>query len=71
MFSLPSAALEWGRQFVNGNVSVEPWEVSLLWLLWYVHSAGGVLSIYEDGGAAQVSTHYRCILARVAQLRPP
>ncbi|KAK2141631.1 hypothetical protein LSH36_1064g00049 [Paralvinella palmiformis] len=49
------AAMEWGRQFVHSVITVEPWEVSLLWLLWYVNSAGGVDSIWELEDAAQDS----------------
>jgi len=54
-YTIYRAAMEWGRQFVHSVITVEPWEVSLLWLLWYVNSAGGVDSIWELEDAAQVN----------------
>lgn len=41
------------RAYVNVNVTSEPWEISLLWFLWYVAAAGGPLRIYATTNGGQ------------------
>ncbi len=48
------AAKEFGRAFVNANVSMEPQEVSVLWFIWYVKSSGGSKRIWEVENGGQV-----------------
>ena len=47
-------AKEFGRAFVNANVSMEPPEVSVLWFFWYVKSCGGSKRIWEVENGGQV-----------------
>jgi monoamine oxidase len=35
-------------------VTTEPYEASLLWLLWYVKCAGGSMRIYSTSNGGQV-----------------
>ncbi|XP_025079119.1 amine oxidase [flavin-containing]-like [Pomacea canaliculata] len=46
-------AMEAMREFVNVNVTSEAYEVSLLWLLWYLASAGGPLMMNGTAHGAQ------------------
>ena len=71
------AAKEFGRAFVNANVSMEPGEVSVLWFFWYVRSCGGTKRIWEVenggqdrkivGGSMQVSERIADILKGMCQ----
>ncbi|KAL8608805.1 hypothetical protein ACOMHN_059487 [Nucella lapillus] len=46
-------AMELAVTFVNVNVTAEPYEVSLLWFLWYLASAGGPLRINATTNGGQ------------------
>ena len=48
------AAMKNAVSFVNVNVTSEPYEVSLLWFLWYLASAGGPLRINATSNGGQV-----------------
>ncbi|PVD19101.1 hypothetical protein C0Q70_21660 [Pomacea canaliculata] len=47
------SALETMKAYVNVNVTSEPHEVSLLWFLWYLASAGGPLRIFATSNGGQ------------------
>ncbi|XP_076436051.1 amine oxidase [flavin-containing]-like [Babylonia areolata] len=47
------AAMDNAKTFVNVNVTSEPYEVSLLWFLWYLASAGGPLRINATTNGGQ------------------
>ena len=40
------------------NMTAEPYELSLLWTLWYIKSAGGLYRMNAFDGGAQVCKHY-------------
>ncbi|KAL5005211.1 hypothetical protein ScPMuIL_018667 [Solemya velum] len=42
-----------GSQFVQVNVTSEPYEISALWFLWYVQGAGGPFRIYATSNGGQ------------------
>lgn len=42
------------RQYVNVNVTAEPYEVSLLWVLFYIKLCGGTQRIHASENGAQV-----------------
>lgn len=46
-------AMEYAVTFVNVNVTSEPYEISLLWFLWYLASAGGPLRINATTNGGQ------------------
>ncbi|KAK7090411.1 amine oxidase [flavin-containing]-like [Littorina saxatilis] len=46
-------AMENAKNFINVNVTSEPYEVSLLWFLWYLASAGGPLRINATTNGGQ------------------
>ncbi|CAC5413206.1 MAO [Mytilus coruscus] len=48
-----AAAKAFATCFVQVNVTSEPYEVSLLWLLWYVKCAGGSMRIYSTTNGGQ------------------
>ena len=35
------------------NLTAEPYEISLLWALWYIKAAGGTARMNSTGGGAQ------------------
>ena len=50
------AAMRNAVSFVKVNVTSEPYEVSLLWFLWYLASAGGPLRINATSNGGQVNS---------------
>ena len=55
MMFICRAAKAFATCFVEVNVTSEPYEVSLLWLLWYVKIAGGSMRIYSTSNGGQVT----------------
>lgn len=47
------SAMETATHVVNVNLTSEPYEVSLLWFLWYLASAGGPLRIHSTSNGGQ------------------
>ncbi|KAJ8310803.1 hypothetical protein KUTeg_012668 [Tegillarca granosa] len=47
------AARTFAKSFVEVNVTSEPYEISALWFLWYIKSAGGPLRIYSTTNGGQ------------------
>ncbi|XP_048246549.1 amine oxidase [flavin-containing]-like isoform X2 [Haliotis rufescens] len=47
------AANSFGREFIEVNVTSEPYEVSALWFLWYVKGAGGSFRIFGTTNGGQ------------------
>uniref|UniRef100_T1INA7 Amine oxidase n=1 Tax=Strigamia maritima TaxID=126957 RepID=T1INA7_STRMM len=46
-------AKEFGRCFCQANVTAEPWQISLLWFLWYIRSSCGTVRIWNVSEGAQ------------------
>lgn len=53
-FALLRECMTIARQYVNVNVSAEPYEVSLLWVLFYIKLCGGTQRIHATENGAQV-----------------
>ncbi|XP_022288515.2 amine oxidase [flavin-containing] B-like [Crassostrea virginica] len=47
------AIRRFGKSFVNVNVTSEPYEVSLLWFLWYIKCCGGQKRIFATTNGGQ------------------
>ena len=56
-----------GKQILRQRVC-SCWEVSLLFLLWYVQSAGGVDSMWKVEDAAQVNKIFDLILVATTSM---
>ena len=54
VYQIYSAAKDFATCFIEVNVTTEPYEASLLWLLWYVKCAGGSMRIYSTSNGGQV-----------------
>ena len=56
--SIFRAVRRFGKSFVNVNVTSEPYEVSLLWFLWYIKCCGGQKRIFATTNGGQVRVAY-------------
>ena len=65
------AAMRNAVSFVKVNVTSEPYEVSLLWFLWYLASAGGPLRINATSNGGQVNSIVILLLAARSGSTPP
>ena len=59
-------AREYGRYFVNVNITQEPGEVSMLWFLWYVAACDKSKRIQEVENGGQVSMEKLMTLVSVS-----
>ena len=57
--------------FVKVNVTSEPYEVSLLWFIWYLASAGGPLRINATSNGGQVNSVVITLAGDRLEERPP